>query len=856
MAANPVQPAEDAVPNRKHEAVQRPSGAWLLMGSAAGWLAGIALQIRQAELVWPGATDGSLVAATLLAGLAWFVVAWCARSIGRRSMLLLFVASAAAAAATGFCVTEWRAAIRLSDTLPAELEGADLELTGIVASLPQRSASGARWRFAVEAARRPSGEPVSVPALVSLSWFVHAGDASLSQVVLPRAGERWRLTVRLRPPHGFANPHGFDFELWLFEQGVRATGYVRSSRGAVTERLAVAAAHPVEQLRQRLRDAIETEVSDVRAAGIVAALAIGDQAAIVRGDWDIFRATGVAHLMSISGLHVTMLAWLTGGLVGRAWRRSPRAMLLWPAASAARWLGLAAAAGYALLAGWGVPAQRTVWMLAAVTLLRTAGVRWPGPAILVVAAVAVCTVDPWAMLQPGFWLSFTAVGLLLASEPAVPARSEAHAPQHAGLVGACRRLVGHLRAGLRTQVVATLGLAPLTLVLFQQVSLVGFVANLIAIPLVTLAITPIALLGALAAPFWSIAGWLVQQLAAWLSWLAAAPLAVFTVAVAPLWAQAGGLLAGALLIAPLPWRIRLLAAPLALPLLAPAPQRPPPGQFEVVAADVGQGSAVLVRTHAHALLYDAGPRYSVESDAGQRVLLPLLRALGDRRLDRLVLSHRDSDHIGGAGSLLAGVRVDAVSSSLDADQALRESPAVASWTRCESGQTWQWDGVRFDMLHPAASAYAMRLPTNAMSCVLAVTDAAGARMLLTGDIPAAQEQATINRHGEALRAVVLFAPHHGSRTSSSEPLLDAVQPRLAVVQAGWRNRFGHPAPEVLARYAQHGVRIVRTDHCGAWRWRSDDSHGRCEREASRRYWHHRPGRPGEGAAASDEPAAE
>jgi competence protein ComEC len=265
---------------------------------------------------------------------------------------------------------------------------------------------------------------------------------------------------------------------------------------------------------------------------------------------------------------------------------------------------------------------------------------------------------------------------------------------------------------------------------------------------------------------------------------------------------------------------------------------------------------VLVRTHAHAMLYDAGPRYSVESDAAQRVLLPLLRALGDLRLDRLVLSHRDSDHMGGAGSLLAGVRVDAVSSSLDAGQVQHDSPAVARWTRCESGQSWQWDGVRFDMLHPAASAYAKRLPANAMSCVLAVTDAAGTRMLLTGDIPAAQEQAIIERHGEALRAAVLFAPHHGSRTSSSESLLKAVQPRLAVVQAGWRNRFGHPAPEVLARYAQHSVRIVRTDHCGAWSWRSDGGHGRCEREASRRFWHHRGGTPGESAAASDEAAAE
>ena len=542
--------------------------------------------------------------------------------------------------------------------------------------------------------------------------------------------------------------------------------------------------------------------------------------------------------MSISGLHVTMFAWLAGAALGWLWRRSARLMLACPAPIAARWGGLALAAAYALLAGWGVPAQRTVWMIGVVVLLRTLGLRWPMPLVLLGAGVVVTALDPWALLQPGFWLSFMAVGLLLASDPAAGLP-----PAAAAQPSNWQRLRASLRGGVRTQVIATVGLTPLSMLFFQQVSVVGFVANLVAIPLVTLVVTPLGLLGVLLPPLWLLAGWLVQGLSWVLQGLAAWPLAVWTAAAAAPWAAACGLLAALLAVLPLPWRLRLCSLPLMLPLLWPAVPRPGPGQFEVVAADIGQGTAVLLRTRRHLLVYDAGPTYTPEADAGGRVLLPLLRGRGETAIDLLMLSHRDTDHVGGAASLMAGLKVRALSTSLRDDHPLLQSGVPHR--RCDAGQSWAWDGVRFEVLHPQAEEHRAGARPNTLSCVLRVQGTQGS-VLLTGDIEAAQETALLQRVKAALKTDVLLVPHHGSRTSSTAAFLDAVAPKTALAQAAYRSRFGHPAPDVEARYLERGIHFVRSDRCGAWTLQADGGM-RCERQAGRRYWHH----PGSATASPD-----
>ena len=250
---------------------------------------------------------------------------------------------------------------------------------------------------------------------------------------------------------------------------------------------------------------------------------------------------------------------------------------------------------------------------------------------------------------------------------------------------------------------------------------------------------------------------------------------------------------------------------------------------------MGQGNAVVVRTAGHTLVYDAGPRYSLESDAGHRVLVPLLRALGER-VDLLVLSHRDSDHTGGAPAILAMQRGASLLSSIEQGHELQGARTAM---RCQAGQGWTWDGVEFSVLHPTPEDYALQPKSNALSCVLRVR-ADGRAALLVGDIETAQELALAGRQPD-LRADVLLVPHHGSRTSSSAAFIDAVQPRWALVQSGYRNRFGHPVGEVLARYKARGAQVVDSPHCGAMRWQSRRPDAvQCHRQAARRYWHHQP----------------
>lgn len=803
-----------------------------LVAVALGWLAGIAVQLQSESLAAPWQLAALTAAALPL--LCW------PRSAGRAWRRGLGLAL------LGFAWATLQAGWRLAETLPDVLEGEDLIVEGIVASLPQATATGVRFVFDIERAHH-EGRPVAVPARVLLARYqppdavAHGAASAAPAAQAPdgpalRAGERWRLPVRLRQPHGNSNPWGFDHELHLFEQGVRATGSVQTGRrSAPLERLEDRGDRPVERLRQHVRDAIHRAVPEPGPAGVLAALSVGDQSAIDRADWQVFRDTGVAHLVSISGLHVTMFAWLAGAVLRRAWACHAGASLRLPAPTAGLLGGAAAAAAYAVFSGWGVPAQRTVWMLLVVTVLRCSGRRWPWPLVLLSAAAVVALLDPWALLQPGFWLSFVAVGLLMLSgaPPSAATAPGAAAP-------------GWLRAALRSQVVATVGLTPLTMVFFQQVAVVGFAANLLAIPVVTLVITPLALLGVAWAPLWTLGAWVAGHGTAALTSLAQGPWAVWHVAVAPAWAQCAALAGAALAVAPVPWRLRWLAAPLVLPLCAPPVERPPIGAFEVLAVDVGQGTAVFVRTRHHLLVYDTGPQYSTAANAGERVLVPLLRARGERRIHQLMLSHRDVDHVGGAAALFDAMPVDALLSSLEPGHGLLGRAGADA--PCEWGQAWEWDGVSFEVLHPPARELSRPIKPNAKSCVLRISAAQGS-LLLAGDIERSQE-ARLVAAAVPLASDVLLVPHHGSRTSSTPAFLDAVRPSLAIVQAGYRNRFGHPAPEVLARYAAQGVRVLDSPACGAWHWRgpSPPAQGRCHRPGVRRYWHHAPVPAGEGSA--------
>ena len=810
-------------PQVRRHALRWRGHAWA--AALLGWVLGTALQVQQPVLWAAGVYIGVTVFAFALTLLAWRARPGAARALG-----WLLAAALAALGTTG-----WRATMMLAERLTPALEGRDVLLTGTVSRMPQKSEAGWRFRFDVQQAQL-DGAPVPVPPRLQLAWYGSASTADEADAARPllaelRAGDRWQFTARLKAPHGNLNPHGFDYELRLWEQGVGATGYVRSGPRDVPPRRLTEGGWSIERWRQSVRDRILGDAGDAesrRFAGIVAALVTGDQNVIERADWDVFRATGVAHLMSISGLHITMFAWLAAACIGWAWRRSARLGLpaRWdpcqrlPAPAAALIGGVLLATGYALFSGWGVPAQRTVLMLATFALLKLMGLRWPWWLSWLLACAVVLAFDPWALTQAGFWLSFVAVGVLFATDPGA-ARAD---QKSAG---------GRFVRLLREQWVVTLALTPLSLILFGQASVVGLLSNLLAIPWVTLVVTPLSLLGVLWAPLWQAAAWALWPLAWVLQWLATWPWASVSMAAAP-WALGAAALAGGVLLAlRWPWQWRLAGVPLLLPLLLWQAPRPAPGQFELLAADVGQGNAVIVRTARHTLVYDAGPRYSLESDAGHRVLVPLLRALGER-VDMLVLSHRDSDHTGGARAVLAMHRGATLLSSIEEGHELQGARTAM---RCQAGQRWTWDGVDFSVLHPLPADYAAPAKPNALSCVLRV-QAGDASALLAGDIEAPQEQVLLAR-GPDLAADVLLVPHHGSRTSSSPAFVQAVRPRWALVQAGYRNRFGHPVAEVMARYPSVGAQVVDSPHCGAMHWHTARPDVvQCERQDAARYWHH------------------
>ncbi len=746
---------------------------------------------------------------------------------------------ALAAFATGFLYAGLRAELRLAETLPPAWEGRAVQLVGRVLDLPEATTDGVRFVFAVETIRTPGA---SIPGLVQLGWHGRAGDAA----PVIRGGDCLKVLTRLYRPHGNVNPGGFDYEAWLLERDIRATGNLvgqpladADCSGAWRARLD----RTREATRSHLRDSLGTRPY----AGVVRALAVGDQDAIPSTQWTLFRQTGVTHLMSISGLHITLFSALVYFLTQAFWRRIPGLALRLPARKAAALLGFAAAAAYTALAGFGIPAQRTLAMLAGTALLALLDRNASASRLLAGALLAVVLLDPWAAFAPGFWLSFAAVAALLWSG------SGRLRPQSAW------------RGWLTTQWTVTLALTPLLLVLFHEVSLVSPLANALAVPLISLIAVPACLLAA-AVP-WDALALLAHAVIAVvmfaLEWLARLPQPVFHAATPALPALLLALLGAAALLLPRGVPARWLGGVLFLPLFFPQLPAPVPGEAWLTALDVGQGEALVLRTTGHSLLFDTGPRFFSGGDSGSRIVAPYLWHLGIHHLDGIVISHDDIDHSGGALSLLASHPPDwLLTSQAGVPRAsLGTNGAAVLAMRpdalpCQAGQAWAWDGVRFAILHPPLHQYANPdYSDNERSCVLRV-DAAGASALLTGDIARLSEMNLLERR-QPLAADVLVVPHHGSSGSSSPAFLAAVHARHIVIPVGYRNRYGHPHAQTLVRYRALAVPVWRTDHDGALTLRL--GHGGVAgveraREAEPRYWRVSPERAQVFAAPADNPS--
>ncbi|PIA66215.1 DNA internalization-related competence protein ComEC/Rec2 [Pseudomonas sediminis] len=655
----------------------------------------------------------------------------------------------------------------LDDRLAPPLDGRTLWLEGRVVGLPEVADGVVRFQFEEAHSRR-----AELPKRMRLAWY---GGPPV------QGGERWRLAVNLKRPHGLVNPQSFDYEAWLLAQRIGATGTIKSGQR-------LSAATGFGSWRDSLRQHLLAAPAFGR-EGAIAALVLGDGSGLSTSDWRLLQHTGTVHLMVISGQHIALLAGFLYGLVALlarvgAWPRR------WPWLPCACALALSGALVYGMLAGFEVPVRRACVMVALVLLwrmrFRHLGAWWP----LLLALIVVLLLEPLASLQPGFWLSFSAVAIL------------------ALVFGGRLGVWGWWRGLTRAQWTMAIGLLPMMLILGLPVSSSGPLANLIAVPWVGLVVVPLALLGTLLLPvpvvgeglLWLAGGALyllfelLSVIAAWLpAWLPSN---------LPLWAWLLAATGALLLLLPAGVTMRLPGLALLLPALLLPPKQLDDGRADVWVLDVGQGLAVLVRTREHSLLYDAGPRFG-DFDTGERIVLPSLRAMNLRRLDLMLLSHADNDHAGGAAAIKAGMPVSRVISG--EPQRLARTLGAED---CESGQRWQWNDVTFRLWQ-----WDKAVSGNQRSCVLQI-EAAGERLLLTGDIDVRAERALMQADFP-LASRWLLAPHHGSRTSSSQAFIDAVGAQHVLITRSRHNAFGHPHPQVLARYQAAGVEVHDTALRGA-----------------------------------------
>ncbi len=750
----------------------RAGGTWRARGIvpvAATFLAGVVL-VQWFPRLPPSWLDAAAGTAALLA-------LWRCPRLRWLAVLILGVAWAA-----------WRGDLAMQSRLPRHLEKRDIDVVGTVRELPRDGRIANRFVLDVAHAWL-DGRPLPWHGRVRLSWYgAPAGR--------PAPCTRWRMRVRLKRPRSLLNPGGYDSERSALERREVATGYVRD-KGDNHELGDVGWC--VDRLRAAVSQAIATTVSGPREAHLLQSLAVGDTRGLSDREWDVARANGISHLLAISGFHVGVAALFGAWLVHVVWwllpglgRRMPRQVAQGVAA-------FLTAVAYGAMAGFGLPTIRTLLMIAVVAAARCGRRSTRGTSILAFALLVILAWDPLSVLSAGFWLSFAGVAFLMTG------------------LARPRGVWGHVKALGLTQLLMTVALLPLTVWFFGQASLVGALSNLVAVPVVSLLVVPLALAGTVLLPLWpAAAGWAWQP-AAW----------IMHVLWAGLQAMAGwpgahwyppAITTGAMLLAtfgawwlfmPRGMPARWLGLVLFLPLLLPQRTIPAPGAFRVWVLDVGQGLSVLVRTRHHVLLYDAGARYPSGFDMGRVAVLPLMHALGVHTLDVLMVSHGDNDHAGGAVAV-AGAFPDA--------RRLAGEPArIGLDTRhCHAGQQWQWDGVVLRVVNPRPGD-ATPTRDNDASCVLLV-QGQGGRMLLTGDISRRVEPA-VARHsaGAGKLPLVLLVPHHGSRTSSSRAFINVLAPRLAIVSRGWLNRYHHPADEVVRRYAEAGIPLLDTATSGAVR---------------------------------------
>lgn len=672
----------------------------------------------------------------------------------------------------GFAYSAWYAHHMLVKRLPLPLAGKLLMVTGTVMRVPSTNHDTTHFRFHIT---QPFDKEVR------LSWHHPRQPINVGQV--------WRFKVRLQPPRGTANLGGFDFTAWSVVQGLHANGYVvrdSSNQLLMTQGNVL----PWQRWRQAIFTALLPLLPETQTAHWLPALIMGERQGISQSEWHVLRMTGTNHLMAIAGLHIGLIVALVHACCLFIWRRMAVLCLYVPAHYAAAIVGLGVAIFYSMLAGFSLPTQRASIMLTVVVLgyvSKRVLCHWH---VWAMALILVLLINPLQILTDSFWLSFGTLSLIFYG-------------MH-GRLG----VKGIWWKWGRVQWVIGIGLVPLSLLLFHECSFISFIANTLAIPWMLFTILPCCLLAVftlflsppLAHVCLTLADYALRVLMYGLTWLSTLPLATVVVS-APVGYVVAAMVGVLIALSPLPLLPRLLSILWFLPLLFYQPARPALGEIKLTVLDVGQGLSVVIETATHTLLYDAGARFLSGSDMGERVVVPYLHYAGIKKLNALVISHDDNDHRGGVSSVLASMATQHIVAS-------RRQPYWPA-TLCERGQTWQWDNVAFTFLHP----HGQHSNKNNDSCVLRISNGYY-HVLLTGDIEKAAEQVLVKRAASQLAATILIAPHHGSKTSSTSPFIQAVMPRYVVYSVGYHNQYHFPHPSVVKAYTAIKAQQVTTAEWG------------------------------------------
>jgi len=738
----------------------------------------------------------------------------------------------------GLSWSAWRAEILLEQQLPAHLQQQSLQIQGEIISLPQTTNEGVRFEFLVKHLKFKQ-QTYPFKQRIRLRWYLQPEHTQ--PTLRPR--QHWQFTVRLKRPHSSINPGSFDFETWLFQRRIFATGYVRQK--PAPHLLQAAPRFSMEALRFAVQHAQQHHFSTHPHHGLLSALSVGVRSNLTNEHWHLFRATGTNHLMAISGLHVGMIGFLAFSLMHLLYRYIGRKhwLLYLPAWYPAVGFALCAATLYAFLAGLSLPTQRALLMLSIVIGSRLLHRNIPLTHSFALAVWGVLLFDPLAVLSSSFWLSFGAVFILLyafsGQTPTVTWRELLDNFHQAPSLYNFNSFIWYWIKRLTTwlfsaQIVIFLGLAPLLLWWFGQIPLSSILANAVAIPVVGFLIVPLVLLGSLCLLILPKAGvfllnealWLIDGLMWWLNFCFTLPLALWSQATPPVWAILLACVGVLLLLLPWYFPARWLGVFWFLPALLYVPTKPEHGEFRFTLLDVDQGLSAVIQTRQHVLLYDTGTAFF-----GKAVVVPYLYHQGIHTLDTMLISHKDWDHIGGSQTVLQQLTVQQIISNVPKRFPQHQDRLVS----CLRGQSWQWDGVLFEILHPTSSNLQNG---NDSSCVLKISTPHNS-VLLTGDIEKRAEVELYLKQGEKLPADVLVVPHHGSRTSSLNVFIKKINPQYALLPVGYLNRYQQPHPQIVQRYQQYGIQLLSSAQAGAIEFyfgKNGLSEPQTARKKYQRYW--------------------